>query len=666
MCEHAAGVDARSMHVGRYSAWLTKVKNEGARARWFSSNTKRYFTLDFEAQIFFYSQSEDRKKTSQWIPFKDIAGAEILPRHSSCKSTEHTYGFLVKTPERNFELYTVTYMDAQHWVDGLNAARDIAAGTLVVSKGGDPAAGIGPPPKDCEQSSRSSFSTAAGSGGSRSGSESGRSAGGVCSNDPPPPAYYGTAISSGGYGGGAPFSSQPPVARSTTSPAAFGSQPARVPMHTVNRAAALSEEKQKKPWEISTEVLMKPPEEVDPFAALDALEELAGPPPEEVAAFEAPASAHVTGQLLRDAKLLVTEGRKPKQRPSDVIGRASTEQQGTAPAAPMPAAPMPAAPMPAAPTPAAPTPAAPVAEAPAVPRGVAPAAAMPPAPVAEAAAPAPSRGPAAAAPVPRQQPPPVAQAAAPQPPPPGPVAAPSVKEKPSSTSKAEVLKDECWDSDDEESTTPPPPAYRPSAAKSSSAWPEQQQQAPAPPPPPPVAPAAGGAEAGGWDSDDEPAPAPPPRAAAQVIGEGPAVQHGAESSGWDDEDVPAAKASTRGGAPLSTCGAPQRPAESFVAAAVPAAAAPKKKKKADDDDDLDDLVGEVLAVSSSVKRGSGDGSWMVPDFQCTGCDFQILCVDDFVWRNDVEYMFFRNNYPTVSKLRSGPRTSTNPRQSKRS
>ena len=35
------------------------------------------------------------------------------------------------------------------------------------------------------------------------------------------------------------------------------------------------------------------------------------------------------------------------------------------------------------------------------------------------------------------------------------------------------------------------------------------------------------------------------------------------------------------------------------------------------------------------------------------CDFQILCIEDYIWRGDVEYMFFRNSYPTVGKLRSG-------------
>lgn len=37
-----------------------------------------------------------------------------------------------------------------------------------------------------------------------------------------------------------------------------------------------------------------------------------------------------------------------------------------------------------------------------------------------------------------------------------------------------------------------------------------------------------------------------------------------------------------------------------------------------------------------------------------GCDFQVLRIEDHVWANngDVAYMFLRNNYPNVLKLRA--------------
>mmetsp|Transcript_31623 Transcript_31623/g.98389 ORF Transcript_31623/g.98389 Transcript_31623/m.98389 type:complete len:84 (-) Transcript_31623:65-316(-) len=43
---------------------------------------------------------------------------------------------------------------------------------------------------------------------------------------------------------------------------------------------------------------------------------------------------------------------------------------------------------------------------------------------------------------------------------------------------------------------------------------------------------------------------------------------------------------------------------------------------------------------------------MVPGFHCTGCDFQVMRAHECVWNGEVEYMFFRNNYPTFERLRS--------------
>ncbi|CAE7469544.1 unnamed protein product, partial [Symbiodinium necroappetens] len=78
--EDAGGwVDARRSFKGTYSAWLTKVKGDGAKARWFSSTTKRYFTIDFNAQLFFYAHSESDKTVSHPIRFKDIVAADQLP-----------------------------------------------------------------------------------------------------------------------------------------------------------------------------------------------------------------------------------------------------------------------------------------------------------------------------------------------------------------------------------------------------------------------------------------------------------------------------------------------------------------------------------------------------------------------------------------------------------
>mmetsp|Transcript_69050 Transcript_69050/g.213541 ORF Transcript_69050/g.213541 Transcript_69050/m.213541 type:complete len:162 (+) Transcript_69050:222-707(+) len=96
----------------------------------------------------------------------------------------------------------------------------------------------------------------------------------------------------------------------------------------------------------------------------------------------------------------------------------------------------------------------------------------------------------------------------------------------------------------------------------------------------------------------------------------------------------------------TACGAPLPPAAAFVPAHHPAVQ-PGSQGGGGGGDDLDDLVGEVLATGDAVVVGHG----LVPGFHCTGCDFQVLRIDDFVWSADVEYMFFRNNYPTFEKLR---------------
>jgi len=95
----------------------------------------------------------------------------------------------------------------------------------------------------------------------------------------------------------------------------------------------------------------------------------------------------------------------------------------------------------------------------------------------------------------------------------------------------------------------------------------------------------------------------------------------------------------------TACGAPLPPAATFVPAKPPPQSGVQSGRGGGDD--LDDLVGEVLATGDAVVVGHG----LVPGFHCTGCDFQVMRIDDFVWSGDVEYMFFRNNYPTFEKLR---------------
>merc|ERR1719284_373030 len=77
--EVASDADARARCSGSYSAWMRKAKSDQAKAKWLCSSTKRYFTIDFDTQIFFYARAEGAKKISHPIRFKEITGAEQMP-----------------------------------------------------------------------------------------------------------------------------------------------------------------------------------------------------------------------------------------------------------------------------------------------------------------------------------------------------------------------------------------------------------------------------------------------------------------------------------------------------------------------------------------------------------------------------------------------------------
>lgn len=138
------GDDARALRKGVYSAWLKKSKSDNAKARWLSSSTTRYFTIDFDSLCFYYSHSKDNKKISSPIRFEDILGAERLPPPAratkrSSKSSQSA-GFLVRTTDRTFELHTSSNADAAQWVYALNAARSLGASKRAAAQQQQPAA----------------------------------------------------------------------------------------------------------------------------------------------------------------------------------------------------------------------------------------------------------------------------------------------------------------------------------------------------------------------------------------------------------------------------------------------------------------------------------------------------------------------------------------------
>lgn len=131
---------------GTMSAWLFKKKSGTAMIRVRQYN-KRYFTLDFERQVFFYAHAEESTKVSNVMPFSDIISASVqgpLPDNSDNASVcsraskvsilrrlsstitkeveqEHTVTVLLR-PDRVMELGCSSAMEAIQWYEAFQAA----------------------------------------------------------------------------------------------------------------------------------------------------------------------------------------------------------------------------------------------------------------------------------------------------------------------------------------------------------------------------------------------------------------------------------------------------------------------------------------------------------------------------------------------------------------
>jgi len=137
--------------VGIYSAWLQKTKSDSARAKWFSGTTRRYFTIDFDSQMLFYSSSEDQKRISPPVLFRDFVCADWkIPAASTSKllrsgskgfasnirwplkrstaAAEEGCSFVLKTSGKELQLRASTPDEAARWVSTLNVARDVGRG----------------------------------------------------------------------------------------------------------------------------------------------------------------------------------------------------------------------------------------------------------------------------------------------------------------------------------------------------------------------------------------------------------------------------------------------------------------------------------------------------------------------------------------------------------
>jgi hypothetical protein len=249
------------------NGWLTKVKSDSAKARWLSSSNKRYFTLNFETQTFYYAHDETNKKIANPIDFYDIMHAEQLPQVSEGRrslkllntSQQMEYGFIVRTRDREIRLFAATWKEGRKWVDALNAAGSVGRSQKGLVNGG-----VNGGLKVENSHSQASLSTNEGSGsGSSPPSDDGSDGAGPWQ----PVATWDKPIN-GGY------------ARAPWKPTPHGAPPIWAQVGQPHTGDVLP------PWAAGPEPGSKANENLelasgeDAFAALDALASELGPVPE--------------------------------------------------------------------------------------------------------------------------------------------------------------------------------------------------------------------------------------------------------------------------------------------------------------------------------------------------------------------------------------------------
>eukprot|EP00913_Durusdinium_trenchii_P024624 g23116.t1 len=133
--------DPRITQKGRFSAWLIKARSDGANAKWFQSVGRRYFTLDFDKRLFYYTHTESRQaQASTPIKFADILGAHLghnfdpdpdCGQHGFSRPFRRhlpgTFPFTVRTKGKRLRLEAEEEPDAFQWISLLNAAHRIGA-----------------------------------------------------------------------------------------------------------------------------------------------------------------------------------------------------------------------------------------------------------------------------------------------------------------------------------------------------------------------------------------------------------------------------------------------------------------------------------------------------------------------------------------------------------
>jgi len=145
--------DPRYTHKGSWSSWLIKAKSDGAKAKWFQTLGRRYFTIDFDRQILYYAHGETQdSQASTPIKFADILGAHTghsFEPDAACQMASAKgglsrsfsgvlsrpkvpspgiYPFTVRTMGKRLRLEAEVQSEMFHWIAMLNAASRIGRG----------------------------------------------------------------------------------------------------------------------------------------------------------------------------------------------------------------------------------------------------------------------------------------------------------------------------------------------------------------------------------------------------------------------------------------------------------------------------------------------------------------------------------------------------------
>eukprot|EP00408_Alexandrium_pacificum_P063531 CAMPEP_0171164250 /NCGR_PEP_ID=MMETSP0790-20130122/5571_1 /TAXON_ID=2925 /ORGANISM="Alexandrium catenella, Strain OF101" /LENGTH=317 /DNA_ID=CAMNT_0011628999 /DNA_START=21 /DNA_END=974 /DNA_ORIENTATION=+ len=189
---------------------------------------KRYFTIDFDSRVFFYSHAENSKKASAMIPFADLVdvrlpeGAHVdrgdnasecskqsrvswMRRMSTGRQSsgeEENVVTLMTKPAKTMELLCSSAAEAMQWFEAFKAA--IAdRGESVEGAGGSPCSLGVETPSSGEGAARDAGCAAAGSSDDVSGSPTGAAvasaaaASGAAEAAAPPPPVKGTFLDLG-------------------------------------------------------------------------------------------------------------------------------------------------------------------------------------------------------------------------------------------------------------------------------------------------------------------------------------------------------------------------------------------------------------------------------------------------------------------------------------